>query len=263
MKILLFGSNGMLGRYFLTFLSQFHEVVPITRKEYDANTQNIQDLDNLVKTYGTETVIINCVGVIPQRGGKDYIRVNSEFPHLLNAVAKRYGCEFIHVTTDCVFNGSKGQYDENDAHTETGIYGHSKSLGEPGNATVIRTSIIGEEVENKKSLLEWVKSQNGTTINGFVNHFWNGVTCLQLAKIVNKIITEDLYWHGVRHIFSPVSVSKFQLVEMIGDVYKLDITINPVSAVFSDKTLTSIYKNICTIPPLEEQIKELKTFSLT
>jgi len=254
----------MLGRYFLTFLSQFHEVVPITRQQYDANTQNIQDLDNLINTHTSNDVslvIINCVGVIPQRGGKDYIRVNSEFPHLLNAVAGRYGCRFIHITTDCVFNGSKGQYDENDTHTETGIYGHSKSLGEPGNATIIRTSIIGEEVENKKSLLEWVKSQNGQTINGFVNHFWNGVTCLELAKIVNKIITDDLYWRGVRHIFSPVSVSKFELIEMIKKIYELDITINPVSNVFSDKTLTSIYKNICTIPLLEEQIKELKIFS--
>jgi dTDP-4-dehydrorhamnose reductase len=197
--------------------------------------------------------------LIPQRNNQsnyEYIRVNSEFPHLLNGVSQKYNCHFIHITTDCVFDGSKGKYIETDHHTENGIYGHSKSLGEPLSATVLRTSIIGEEVENKKSLLEWVKSQNGNRINGFVNHYWNGVTCLQLAKIVQQIISQNLYWQGVRHIFSPTYVSKFELVKMISDIYKLQIEIIPLETKVCDKTLSSKY-NIFVIPELYEQIQEL------
>jgi dTDP-4-dehydrorhamnose reductase len=259
MRIILFGANGMLGHYFSSWLSQFYEMILITREQYDVVKSNMADLDSLISK--DINVIINCIGLIPQRGiNEDYIRINSEFPHLLNAIAQKYTIPFIHITTDCVFDGQKGNYNENDQHTEKGIYGYSKSLGEPHTATIIRTSIIGEEKQNKKSLLEWVKSQNGKTINGFTNHYWNGVTCLQLAKIVDQIISEKLYWQGVRHIFSPSHISKFQLVEMIRDIYGLDIEIIAISANFSDKTLCSIYPIVFDIPDLQQQIQEQKSF---
>jgi dTDP-4-dehydrorhamnose reductase len=146
----------------------------------------------------------------------------------------------IHITTDCVFSGKDGSYNELSEHDETNDYGMSKSLGELCNATIIRTSIIGEEVQNKRSLLEWVKSNKGKDINGFVNHFWNGVTCLELSNVIYKIINEKLYWNGVRHIFSPKSVSKFELVSMINEVYNLNIKINPFETENVDKTITTI-----------------------
>ena len=100
----------------------------------------------------------------------------------------------------------------------------SKSLGELCKPTIIRISIIGEEVNNKRSLLEWVKSNSGKEINGYENHYWNGVTCLQLAKIVNEI-------------------------------YGLKITI--------DKTISSCFNNNFDIPELKkDQIEELKHYNL-
>ena len=132
----------------------------------------------------------------------------------------------IHVTTDCVFSGKDGNYDENSLHDETNDYGTSKSLGELCKATIIRTSIIGEETINKRSLLEWVRSNRGGEINGFTNHMWNGVTCLQLSKIIEKMIREKFYWEGVRHTFSPRSVSKYELVSLINEIYDLNIKVN-------------------------------------
>ena len=164
----------------------------------------------------------------------------------------------IHITTDCVFSGKDGNYDENSIPDEINDYGLSKSLGELCKGTIIRTSIIGEEANNKRSLLEWVVSNKGNTINGFTNHMWNGITCLQLAKIIDIIIRDDLYWNGVQHIFSPRSVSKYELVSMINDVYKLNITVISVDAELgTNKTISSIHDNLFEIQDLSEQITEM------
>jgi dTDP-4-dehydrorhamnose reductase len=165
----------------------------------------------------------------------------------------------IHITTDCVFSGKHGNYNENAIHDEINDYGMSKSLGELCKATIIRTSIIGEELMNKRSLLEWVKSNQGKEINGFTQHFWNGVTCLQLAEIIYKIIKDELYWEGVRHIFSPKSVSKYELINMINEVYNLNITVIPQETQKIDKTLKTIYdtNDLFNIPELKEQIIKL------
>lgn len=272
-KIILFGANGMLGKYFHVYLGTEHEVIPIIRQQYDPLQSNLLDLDNLITKLGCnpDTTIINCVGMIPQRSIVDetietkYVRVNSEFPHLLNAISQKYKCHFIHITTDCVYDGMKGHYVESDLPTETNDYGKSKSLGEPAGCTVIRTSIIGEELENKKSLLEWVKSQNKKTINGYDNHYWNGVTCLQLAKIVDKIIKNSEYWIGIRHVFSPQSISKYELVLMIIRTYGLEIEVNRIITPKNcDKTLDTIYEtnHQFSIQSLVDQIKEQCGFKL-
>ena len=144
-----------------------------------------------------------------------------------------------------------------------GIYGMSKSLGENlQNATVIRTSIIGETFNGRKntSLLEWVRSNKNGSVNGFTNHFWNGVTCLQLAKIIHEIITTNKYWIGIRHIYSPNVVSKYNLICIINEIYNLNININPCGGNYVNKSLISKYNNLFVIPDLEIQIKEMYSF---
>ena len=134
-----------------------------------------------------------------------------------------------------------------------------------GPVTIIRTSIIGEELANQRSLLEWVRSQKDCQIYGYTNHLWNGVTCLQLTEIIKQIIDQNLFWIGVRHIFSPISVSKYQLVKMINQIYNLSIQILECKTNQSiDKTLTSIYEtnNKFEIPDLFTQIVLMKVYKL-
>jgi dTDP-4-dehydrorhamnose reductase len=194
MKILLFGSTGMLGRYVYQVLTDANKynVICINRVEYDIEQDNWDKLNTIIKQLAVNDVIINCAGIIPQKTDqydyKKYIRVNTLFPHKLNEYSNERNIKFIHITTDCVFDGSNGGYNEQDKHTANTLYGISKSLGEPEEATVIRTSIIGEEQYGKKSLIEWVISNKNKEINGFTNHYWNGVTCLTLAEIILKII---------------------------------------------------------------------------
>jgi dTDP-4-dehydrorhamnose reductase len=264
MKIIIFGSNGMLGNYVKTHLSQYYKILALTRNDYDLSTLNIVSLEQLLihKHFEKDDIIINCAGVIPQASkqrslnSKLYFTINSMFPVILSQICDKVGAKMIHITTDCVFSGKDGNYNELSEHDETNDYGMSKSLGELCNATIIRTSIIGEEAQNKRSLLEWVKSNKDKEINGYINHFWNGVTCLQLSQIIGKIIERKLYWTGVRHIFSPKSVNKFELVSMINDAYNLNIKILPYETEKVDKTLTTIYdiNSLFNIPDLETQI---------
>tara|TARA_B100001063_G_scaffold138607_2_gene129511 strand:- start:17857 stop:18681 length:825 start_codon:yes stop_codon:yes gene_type:complete len=273
MKIFIFGSTGMLGNYMKSLLLKNTNVITLNRKDYDLSNLNISSLDKLLKSKNLQKndIIINCAGVIPQASKQRglntrlYFTINSLFPVILSQLCDKYESKMIHITTDCVFSGREGNYNENSIHDEINDYGLSKSLGELCKATIIRTSIIGEEVNNKRSLLEWVKSNSGKEINGYTNHFWNGVTCLQLAKIVEKIILENKFWNGIRHIFSPRSVSKFELVSMINSAYNLGIKINKFETeTCIDKTIISLFNenNYFNIPDLSQQIIEQKNFIL-
>ena len=165
---------------------------------------------------------------------------------------------------NCVYDGLEGKYDENSEHNAKDVYGKTKSLGEPKNATTIRTSIIGDEINNKKSLVEWVKSNKDKTVFGYTNHHWNGVTCLQFAKICRHIIDNNLYWKGVRHVVSPTTVTKEGLVNMISDVYDLNITVTPKEThILCDRSLNSIYLPNVIIPELIIQVNDMKDFYST
>lgn len=273
MKVILFGSNGMLGGYIKSyFIENNINIICLTRKDIDIAEVNHDNLEKILVRHGIDdnTTVINAAGLIPQASAQkivhnyDYIKVNSIFPCVLSTIISKFGAKLIHITTDCVFSGSKGSYIETDVHDAPDMYGISKSLGENIHNTIIRTSIIGEELHNKRSLLEWViKNKNGK-INGYVNHIWNGVTCLQLAKIILYIIQNKLYWIGVKHIFSPVSVSKYDLVSCIDKIYDLNININKYYCTEQiDKSLMSIYKEyLFDIPPIETQIKDQYNFKL-
>lgn len=270
-KIFIFGSNGMLGNYVKSYLSKEYKIISFTRINYDLNKLSINTVTTLLedKHIQKNDIVINCAGVIPQASNQRglntrlYFTINSMFPVVLSQICDKLGAKMIHITTDCVFSGKDGNYNEDSVHDETNDYGMSKSLGELCKATIIRTSIIGEEINNKRSLLEWVKSNAGKSINGYKNHYWNGVTCLQLSKIISEIVERNLYWEGVRHIFSPYSVNKYELVKNICTIYNLNITVHEFETEHKiDKTITSNYTPMFEIPELHVQIEEMKSYNL-
>ena len=274
-KILLFGSSGMLGRYVHTYFKYYTNIV-IIPVDFRITNSKLEMLDFVLEEHGIDntTCVINCIGLIPQRytnkSYHDYYLINSIFPNVLWTLCKKYEAEMIQPTTDCVYNGFRetGDYVEYEPPDETNHYGMSKSLGEPFDCTIIRTSIIGEELLNKKSLLEWVKTsnENSDIIFGWTTHKWNGITCLQYCKIVEQIIFKDLFWQGIRHFYSPTPVSKYELICMIKDTYNLkdlQIEIRTTDKIVN-KTLKSTFSFITLfkIPELSEQINELKRFEL-
>jgi len=286
--LVVIGSNGMLGNYIKRYFETHTQlqVIGFSRKDFDVSVDPITKLDQILRLRlkiedsdsdlnqkeqtRLRTLVFNAVGLIPHtlnaKSAELYTKINCQFPLELSLLCKSLGFRMIHPTTDCVYDGLKGKYIETDLHTEQNIYGTSKSQGEPidCNCTVIRTSIIGEELYNHRSLIEWVKSNIGGKIDGYDNHYWNGITCLQYAKIIEQMIKQNIFWSGVRHIFSPSSVSKYELVQMINSTFKLSIKINKYSTnCMIDRTLDSIYKenNLFNIPELHQQLTELKMFS--
>ena len=109
MKIILFGSTGMLGRYLYMVLKDDYEIHCISRDKYDIENDSWKKLEDILnKCLHENDVIINCAGIIPQKykndNFKSYIRVNTLFPHKLNEISKKNSYKFIHITTDCVFS---------------------------------------------------------------------------------------------------------------------------------------------------------------
>jgi dTDP-4-dehydrorhamnose reductase len=268
MKIVVFGASGMLGRYVTKYLSQNFEVVSVTRKDFDfakANQSMLNKfLDSLNFQFGD--VLINCIGIIKPQiavvGEYESIFINSAFPHIVAEYCDKNKINFIHATTDCIYSGDKGMYTEEDPMDVSDIYGVSKALGESEKATNIRVSIIGEEYRQARSLVEWIKSSKDKTVNGFIDHLWNGITCLEWAKLVENMINSEEFWKGTVHVYSPKTVSKAELVQMVSDAYDLNIKVNAThSNKACDRTLSSVKMNLIK-KPLVQQIKEMKDFSL-
>jgi dTDP-4-dehydrorhamnose reductase len=212
-------------------------------------------------------VVINCAGVIKPTIAKnsieDVLKINSMFPRNLAKFCNRKGIKCFHITTDCVYTGRKGNYDESDYFDAGDLYGLSKNAGENKDCMTLRTSIIGEEKGQSRSLLEWAKSQAGKEVNGFTNHKWNGVTTLYLAEVIETILLNNLYQKGIFHIHSPNTVNKYELLQIFNDVYDLNLKINPVEAEEAvNRSLSSLYEltsKVCT-RTLGEQIAAMREF---
>lgn len=268
-KIVVFGSTGMLGSYVCKFLKlQKLKVEEKNRYNFDIAELFSQGklMDKLQEVFSTPNIlVINCAGITNKRAEKGieelYI-VNSIFPMMLDM----FKATIIHISTDCVFSGKKGNYSIEDVPDAKDNYGLSKNFGERlRNTYVIRTSIIGEE-ESKRyvyNLLEWTRQQCGTTIKGYRNHLWNGVTCLELARLIyyNWILNEFRHpTTEVVQVTTEKDVSKYQLLQNINDVYDLNIEVKPtVTPKPCDRRLKG---TLVTTKSIKDQLKEQKEFSL-
>lgn len=277
MKILILGGDGMLGHMAVKyFKNQGYDVFSTTRGALEPGklSLNLSSHSFDLKSWINNTIpngwmpdyIINCIGIIKpysEKNMEETIYVNSMFPHILSRQSKELGIKLFHITTDCVYSGRTGKYKETDEFDPLDVYGKSKSLGEPKDCFVLRTSIIGPEVKGKLSLLEWFLQQSGKEINGFSNHIWNGLTTLECSKIIDQIIKENLFEYGTKHIFSS-SVSKFEMVKTFQNVYGVDVKINKVDAKSqcdrSLSTLNNDFYNKLKINNFYNMIVEMKDF---
>lgn len=257
MQVLVLGNNGMLGVAVCHQLRQAgFDVIAKGRDSFDA--KNL-DLRGLIPE-GCEAVI-NACGMINRRlkqAPEDFLLVNSLFPRHLADLCEARNVRLIHVSTDCVFKGDQGPYDETSSATADEFYGQSKLWGEPRNAMVIRTSIIGPELVNHYSLLCWFLQQEND-VNGFFNHHWNGLTTLELARALGNILTKSLWQPGVFHLFGE-DLSKFTLLKMIASAFQSTTPIKAIDdTVARDTRLRSVYdlQQQLQILPMTAQLERL------
>ncbi len=264
-NILVLGSSGMLGYGVSSyFVKHNYKVTGLARADFDVTKNELTELEKYIQD---TDLVVNCIGVIKPMIDKntvmDVIKVNGIFPLNLAKLCRKKKVKLIHVTTDCVFSGRKGNYNETDYFDADDLYGLSKNCGETSECMVLRTSFVGPEKDRSRSLLEWAFMQRGKNVNGFTNHLWNGVSSIYFAEIIEQIISNNLYSEGNYHVYSPDAVTKYELLKIFNEVFELVLNITPVAAAEKcDRSLSSIYDLSAKIATksVETQMKDLKKF---
>ena len=258
MRILLLGGDGMLGHQLLRYLAPRHEIRVTLRQDIETygaynlfnknnafekiDLQSLDRLNEIAIDFHPE-VIINCIGVIKQRKtAKEKIpsiEINALLPHRLAVLSRSLQARLIHMSTDCVFNGKKGGYVDDDFSDAEDLYGKTKFLGEveDSNCLTLRTSIIGRELSRKKSLLEWFLAQEGT-VNGYTRAIYSGFSTLEMSRIIETMIISHPHASGVYQVSSD-PISKYDLLVLIKNELGLKTEIIPDSTFHCDRSLDS------------------------
>ena len=269
MKILVLGKNGMLGHVVFTYFQEsgYETEGTVTHGEgifYDANA-NMTDLDKIISIEKPD-VVINCIGILNQAAENNKvlaIKLNSLLPHYIAELSEKYQFKFIHVSTDCVFEGTIGKYDEESIPDATSFYGRSKALGEIKNARnlTLRTSIVGPDNNPKGiGLFEWFITQN-ENVGGYTEVIWTGVTTIELAKAMEKAINNNLT--GLQHVVNNDFISKKDLLELFKKYFNKNIEIVNNPNVVSKKTLVRTDKSFdFSVPSYDQMIEDMKTWVL-
>jgi dTDP-4-dehydrorhamnose reductase len=253
MKVLILGSAGMAGSIVSKYLSSYYNVTSLDRQKFDC-------LKHKIPSLGEYDYVINCIGKIKQKQSSidDLYEINSKFPRDLC----KHTNKLIHISSDCVFSGKikiQDSYYVEDVPDAIDDYGKSKYFGEnPNSSMVLRTSIIGPAKDNA-GLFEWFRNNSDNEIRGYVNHIWSGITTLELAKVIEEIIRNNKYAHGLYHLSSD-KISKYDLLKEINNVYNMKKNIIAHNDVCSiNRSLSPIIyrKNI------RQQLFELKEFVIT
>jgi len=279
MRILIIGGNGMLGHQLFQYLSKYHDVKTTIRQELSlfkkfkfikpSNTYPNIDVRKLEKLkpileHFKPDAVVNAVGIVKQLKEANQhipcIEINALFPHRLANMCKNIDARLLHLSTDCVFSGNKGNYVESDVSDAEDLYGRTKFLGEvsESHCLTLRTSIIGRELTRKKNLLEWFLAQQGS-VKGYKRVIFNGFTTLELSRIIEKILAYYPDKNGIYHV-SSAPISKFDLLNIIKEKLDLSIKIIPDKKILCDRSLDSA--KFCkefeyTPPGWEKMIEEL------
>ena len=280
MRILILGGDGMLGHQLLRQWQGKHEVRVSLRRDQEAyarfglfNPENSYYGVDVVRTEELIEVmadfhpqaVINAVGIIKQQSAAKEsipsIEINALFPHRLAILCKVLAARLIHLSTDCVFTGRKGNYQESDASDAEDLYGKSKFLGEvhDTHCITLRTSIIGTELMRKKSLLEWFLAQTGT-VQGYQKAIFSGFTTLEMASIIDKLLVKYPRATGLYHV-SSAPISKFDLLTKIKEQLQLSVHIVPNDSLNIDRSLDSsrFQKEFGYMPPSWDSMLEVLT----
>jgi dTDP-4-dehydrorhamnose reductase len=187
-------------------------------------------------------VVFNCVGIVKQRrdagSAVGTITVNSLLPHRLAAQCAAVGARLIHLSTDCVFSGSRGAYSESDSPDARDLYGRSKLLGEVNGdgCLTIRTSMVGREIGSTRGLIEWFLSHRGEPVPGFTRARFSGLTTLELSRVLADVAQHHRELHGVWHLAAE-PISKYDLLTMVNEHFASGTTLEPDASFVCDRTL--------------------------
>ncbi|MFC8562881.1 SDR family oxidoreductase [Peribacillus frigoritolerans] len=271
MKVLILGGKGMAGHVITAYFQQNPQfkVFYTSRDPEDKDSIYLDitiptKLEEIIESIKPD-IIVNCIGILNDHASNNpklAFQVNSLLPHELVKLTERNNGKLIHISTDCVFSGTKGNYTEGDIPDGISFYAQSKQLGEiiSDKHLTIRTSIIGPELKDDGiGLFQWFMKQRDQ-INGYEKVLWNGVTTLELAKAIEALIENNVT--GLYHLGSENKVSKYNLLKLIKRIFnKTDVEILPDSHIVLDRTIKNTRNDFYYhIPTYEHMLKELKSW---
>jgi dTDP-4-dehydrorhamnose reductase len=258
MKILVMGASGMLGHQVCRTLARRMEIwatfqgdavsyerYHLVEPDRALSRVNVQDLPTVTKAMEMvqPDAVVNAIGIVKQRKEAESaipsIQVNALFPHQLAELCKAVDARLIHVSTDCVFSGKRGNYSETDFPDAADLYGRTKLLGElhDSDCLTIRTSLVGWELENRASLLEWFAAQRHRRITGYRQAIFTGLSTSVLAGLMGDILEDHVDVSGLYHVVSS-PISKYDLLVKLRDALGWsDITIEPDDHFHCDRSL--------------------------
>lgn len=258
MRIVILGGTGLIGHKLFQQLSKRFESVfaVIHRSKAEFQQYEIFSSSNVIENIDVSDfkvldgvlqalqpdVIINCIGVTKRHPeantSKLCLNLNSLLPHILADWGVRHNARVVVFSSDCIFDGRYGKYDEESLPSAVDLYGRSKFLGEVygNNCLTLRTSFIGRELSSFTELLEWFIAQNGNTVRGYTNALYTGISTLFLSDVVSDIIENHQGLSGLYHLSGDV-ISKYDLLCLARDAFKLDIEIIPEDGFACHRTL--------------------------
>lgn len=270
MRFLILGAAGMAGHTISLYLhEQGYEVTTFTRTPFFVGENitgdaylNLDKLTDLIVN-GDFTVVVNCIGLLNQfaENNKHVATfLNSYLPHYLSNLTSNMSTRIIHMSTDCVFSGHKGQYIENSLKDGDTFYDRSKALGELDNSKdlTFRNSIIGQDInQNGIGLFNWFMKQN-KEVNGYSKAIWSGVTTLTLAKAIESAALNGLT--GLYHLVNNDSISKLDLLCLFNKYFKNnEIIVHSNDEFEINKSLLNTRNDFeFDVPSYEIMIKEMK-----
>lgn len=260
MNILVLGVSGMLGRAVYRTLAadarfkvwgtvrSWSRLRGLPSGETSCVLANVDALDSDALASVLERtrphVVINCVGLVKQLPGADdplvALPINAMLPHRLARFCSLIGARLVHMSTDCVFSGSRGRYTEADPCDATDLYGRSKYLGEPqglSHGVTLRKSIIGHAGESAHALIDWFLSQTGS-VRGYSQAIFSGLPAVEFARVIRDYVIPHTELKGVYHV-SAEPIDKLSLLRLVAQVYLKDIDIVPDDSVRIDRSLDS------------------------
>lgn len=260
MKVMVLGATGMLGNAVVRVLAgeSDHNVVAAARswgaeRRFPAGTratfvggldaENPEKLTELLAAQRPDA-IINCVGVVKQLASANSVLaavpINALLPHRLERLCALSGARLVHISTDCVFSGSKGGYVEGDRTDAADLYGQSKLWGEvtdSPHAVTLRTSIIGHELGSSNGLLGWFLAQQ-EEVKGFSRAIFSGLPTVELARVIRDHVLPRPDLAGLYHV-STAPIAKLELLRLFAAAYGRDLSIVPDDALVIDRSLAS------------------------
>jgi dTDP-4-dehydrorhamnose reductase len=257
--VLILGASGMLGNALLRFSvatnnyrtwgsvrSATHEasMAPPLQERLICGV-DVENVDALARAFATARpdVVVNCVGVVKQLPAAEdplsVIPINSLLPHRLARLCQLSGARLVHISTDCVFSGTKGMYREEDPADARDLYGLSKYLGEVDypHAVTLRTSIIGPELGHGHGLLAWFLEQTGR-VNGFARAIFSGLPTVELARVIHDHVLPRPQMRGLYHV-SAAPISKYDLLCLVAKIYGRQTQISRDDRLAIDRSLDS------------------------